>query len=110
MAIPKRRSQWNAVRLVKSLRGEGVLCGRRSRSRPVSYCIDLYAQGVYLSGDGDIRGDLVDLVDKVPINARLRLADGEEVEISFRAIEPDVASIELASPVPSTLASSDEQA
>jgi hypothetical protein len=87
-----------------------VLCGKKSRSRPVYYCIDVYAQGAYLTGDGDIRGELVDLVDKVPINARLRLADGEEVEIAFRAIEPDVASIELVSPVPSALASADEQA
>jgi len=101
----KRRSHWNTIRLVKSLRGDGVLLGNWRGFRPVSYCIDLYALGQLLSGDGDIRGDLSDLVCRAPTNARLRLASGEEVQLAFCSIEPEAASIELLAPVPAGLAS-----
>lgn len=101
---PKRRSHWNAVRLVTSLRGDGVLLGKWRGTRPVHYCIDVYALGLLLSGDGDIRGDLSDLVGRAPTNARLRLAGGEEVQLVLCAIEPEMASIELLAPVPAGLA------
>jgi len=71
----------------------------------VSYCIDVYALGLLLSGDGDIRGDLSDLVCRAPTNARLRLAGGEELQFVFCAIETEMASIELLAPVPAGLAS-----
>jgi hypothetical protein len=101
----KRRSPWNTIRLVKSLRGEGVLFGPWRGFRRVSYSIDVFALGQLLSGDGDIRGDLSDLVCKAPTNARLRLAGGEEVQLALCAIETEMASIELLAPVPAGLAS-----
>jgi hypothetical protein len=93
-------SRGGPLRLVKSLRGDGTLMWGRQANRPVSYSIDVYAQGTLMSGDGDVRGELVDLVGKTPVNLRLRLADGEEVRIMFRDISADVASIELLDPAP----------
>jgi hypothetical protein len=87
------------LRLVKSLRGDGALMWGRQATRPVSYSIDLYAQGHFTSGDGDVRGEFRDLVGKTPMNLRLRLAGGEEVRIIFRDVGVEVASIELLSPV-----------
>jgi hypothetical protein len=91
------------LRLVKSLRGEGTLVWGRRPSRGVSYSIDLYGQGSSLSGDGDVRGDFTDLVGRDPADVRLRLANGEEAAIVLIDIEADAASIELLSPVSSSL-------
>lgn len=90
------------MRLLKSLRGEGVLLWGRSASRPVSYAIDLYGQGPLLSGDGEVVGDLADLVGKAPANPRLRLASGQEAALVLHGIEADSATIELERPVAST--------
>jgi hypothetical protein len=94
----------NGIRLLKTLRGEGALSWGKRGSRAVSYCIDLYGQGRFLSADGDVRGDLADLVGRTPSNARLRLASGEEVRFAFCSIEADMASIELLNPVSAALA------
>jgi len=87
------------LRLVRSLRGDGTLMWGRRGARPVSYAIDLYAQGCLLSGDGDVRGEFADLVGKAPADARLQLASGETVQIVFCDIAADTATIELQRPV-----------
>ena len=89
------------LRLVKSLRGDGTLMWGRRAARPVSYSIDLYAQGSLLSGDGDVRGEFADLVGRQPADARLRLADGEIYQLVFCDIAADTATIELLRPAPS---------
>ena len=76
--------------------------GQRGQ-RAVTYAIDLYGQGQLLSGDGEVLGDLADLVDRAPANVRLRLASGQEAAVVFRDIEADSASIELSQPVPADL-------
>ena len=73
--------------------------GRRS-ARAVSYSVDLYGQGPRLTGDGEVVGDLSDLVGRSPVGVRLRLASGEEAALIFRGIAADGASIELLRPVP----------
>jgi len=96
------------LRLLRTLRGEGVLMWGSRGARNVDYCVDLYGQGRFLTGDGDVRGDLADLVGRTPMNVRLRLAGGEEVRIGLCAIEADFASIELLAPVSAALASAGE--
>ena len=65
-----------------SLRGEGVLLWDAGE-RPVSYRIDLYAQGDQRSSNGDIQGDLAAFVDEAPAGLRLKLDDGREVEVEL---------------------------
>ena len=96
------RSRGGPLRLLKSLRGDGTLMWGRSATRNVAYAIDLYGQGPMLSGDGEVRGDLADLVDRVPANLRLRLASGREVPIALAGIEADSASLDLVNPAPAT--------
>ena len=93
------RGRAGPLRLLRSLRGDGALVWGRRSSVAVSYCVDVYGQGRWLSGDGDIRGDLTELVGRTPVNARLRLADGHEASIAIRDIGADSASIELLNPV-----------
>ena len=97
------RGRTGPLRLLKSLRGDGALLWGRHATRAVSYSVDLYGQGRWLSGDGDVRGDLSDLVGRAPVNLRLRLADGREAPVALRDIEPELASIELVNPVPESL-------
>ncbi|HEY1435778.1 MAG TPA: hypothetical protein VGG65_10400 [Thermoanaerobaculia bacterium] len=92
------RTRGGPLRLVKSLRGEGTLMWGRGSAREVSYSIDLYGQGPLLSGDGDVRGNLADLVGRSPANVRLRLASGHEAPITLCGIEADSASIDLVKP------------
>jgi hypothetical protein len=92
------------LRLLKTMRGEGALVWGKRGFRRVNYCLDLYGHGRILSGDGDMRGDLADLVGRIPLNARLRLAGGEEVRIAFCDIDAEVASIELLAPMSAGLA------
>ncbi len=75
----------------------------RGAARAVTYSIDLYGQGQYLTGDGEVVGDLADLVGRAPSNPRLRLASGEETALIFRGIAADGASIELLRPLPAAL-------
>jgi hypothetical protein len=93
------RGRAGPLRLVQSLRGEGALVWGRQSSVAVSYSLDVYGQGRLLSGDGDVRGNLVNLVGRSPLNLRLRLEGGHEASISIRDIAPDSASIELTRPV-----------
>jgi hypothetical protein len=86
------------LRLVRSLRGDGTLMWGRRAARPVSYSIDLYAQGELMSGDGDICGEFTDLVGRMPSDARLKLASGETVQLKLGDIAADTASIELLRP------------
>ena len=83
------------LRLIGTLRGEGVLLWGKSASRPVSYAVDLYREGELQSANGDVRGDLTGLVDRVPVNVRLRLHDGVEVDVLLSDIEAEAAAIEL---------------
>ena len=93
------RGRGGPLRLLKSLRGEGKLVWGRRSARAVTYSIDLYGQGAMLSGDGEVQGDLTDLVGKATVGVRLQLASGQEAAINLRGIEADSASIELAHPV-----------
>jgi hypothetical protein len=95
------RSRGGPLRLLKSIRGDGTLMWGRRATRDVAYSIDLYGQGPLLSGDGDVRGDLSDLVGRAPANVRLRLASGQETEIVLCGIEADSASIDLVKPASS---------
>lgn len=79
-----------------SLRGEGALLWN-AEQRPVSYRIDLYAQGDQHSSNGDISGDLSALVDGAPEGVRLKLDDGREVEVTLLDTETDTARIEVTS-------------
>jgi hypothetical protein len=79
-----------------SLRGEGALLWDAGE-RPVSYRIDLYAQGDQRSGNGDIQGDLAAFLDEAPAGLRLKLDDGREVEVALTDTEIDAARIELTS-------------
>jgi hypothetical protein len=97
------RGRTGPLRLLKSLRGEGTLLWGRQSARAVSYSVDLYGQGRWLSGDGDVRGELADLAGRVLLNLRLRLADGREALVAIRDVQPDSASIELLNPVPASL-------
>jgi len=94
------RGRGGALRLLKSLRGDGTLMWGQRATRAVTYSIDLYGQGQMLSGDGEVLGNLSDLVGRAPSNPRLRLASGQEAALVFRGISADSASIELARPVP----------
>jgi len=94
------RSVGGRLRLIGTLRGQGTLLWGKSGSRGVSYALDLYGQGPMRSGNGDVRGDLALLVERVPANVRLRLEDGVEVEISLSDIEAETAVIELRGDVP----------
>lgn len=69
------------MKLRGSLRGLGALVWD-AQEHPVSYRIDLYAQGEQRSGNGDIEGDLGPFVDAPPAGLRLKLDDGREVEVS----------------------------
>jgi len=86
------------LRLVKSLRGEGLLMWGRRASRRVAYRIDVYRQGLLLSGDGELSGEFSELVGRSPPNARLRLAGGQELPVGLLDIGADAASVELLSP------------
>jgi hypothetical protein len=97
------RARGGPLRLLKSLRGDGTLMWGRRSARPVVYSIDLYGQGSMMSGDGDVQGDLSELVGRSPSNVRLRLSDGQEAAIALRGIEADSASIELAHPLTARL-------
>lgn len=89
------------LRLLKSLRGDGMLMwGVRARRR-VAYRIDVYRQGILLSGDGEVSGELSELVGRSPANPRLRLSGGQEVAVGFLDIGADAASIELVGSLPS---------
>jgi hypothetical protein len=94
------RGRGGPLRLLRSLRGDGTLMWGRRTARPVSYSLDLYGQGTMLSGDGEVAGDLADLVGRAPVGVRLRLASGQEAPIVLRGIQADSACIELTSPVP----------
>ena len=98
-----KRGRAGPLRLLKSLRGDGTLIWGRRSARPVSYCIDLYGQGSWFTGDGDVRGDFADLVGRSPADVRLRLSDGREAAVALGDIAADVASIELVDPVPDDL-------
>ncbi len=91
------------LRLLQSVRGEGPLMSARRAARPVAYCIDIYAQGKFRSGDGDVSGDFRDLVGRSPADVRLRLANGLELRVALRGVTKDSASIELLAPAPATL-------
>ena len=93
------RARGGPLRLLKSLRGDGTLLWGRRGSRAVAYSIDLYGQGPLISGDGEVQGDLAELVGRAPPDVRLRLASGHEAPIVLRDIEPDSAALELAQPV-----------
>ena len=93
-----RSSRGGQLRLIRSFRGSGTLLWGRSATRPVSYSIDIYAQGSFLTADGDVRGRLDDLVGKRPANLRLRLDKGEEARVLFGDISADTASIEIVDP------------
>jgi hypothetical protein len=97
------RGRTGPLRLLKTLRGDGTLVWGRRSTRAVSYSVDLYGQGRWLSGDGDVRGELSELVGRALLNVRLRLADGLEAPISIRDIDAESASIELVNPVPEGL-------
>lgn len=90
------RRSGRPLRLVGTLRGEGVLLWGSRASRPVSYAVDLYREGELQSGNGDVRGDLSGLVGRVvPPGVRLRLQDGVEVEVLLSDVEAEAAAIEL---------------
>ena len=101
------RSRGGPLRLLKSLRGDGTLLWGRNSTRDVAYAIDLYGQGPMLSGDGEVRGDLANLVGRTPPNLRLRLASGRETAIALCGTEPESASVDLVNPAPATF--EDEQ-
>lgn len=100
-----KRGRAGPLRLLKSLRGDGTLMFGRRSTRPVTYCVDLYGQGAWLTGDGDVRGEFADLIGRAPADVRLRFSDGQEAAIALRDIETGVASIELLDPVPQGLGS-----
>lgn len=77
-----------------SLRGVGALVWDAG-VRPVSYRLDLYAQGDQRSSNGDIEGDLVPFMDEAPTGLRLKLDDGREVEVSLLDTEANAARIEI---------------
>lgn len=77
-----------------SLRGDGALIWDAGE-RPVSYRIDLYAQGDQHSSNGEIQGDLGVFIDDTPAGLRLKLDDGREVEVLLLDTEADAARIEL---------------
>ncbi len=77
-----------------SLRGDGALIWDAGE-RPVSYRIDLYAQGDQHSSNGDIQGDLGEFIEDTPAGLRLKLDDGREVEVLLLDTEADAARIEL---------------
>jgi hypothetical protein len=89
-----------AVRLIRSIRGEGTLLWGAQGARAVTYAIDVFRQGQMSTASGDVRGDLANLVSRVPANVRLRFADGAEVSASLADIEADGAMIELLGPAP----------
>ena len=96
-----RSHRGGPLKLVKSLRGDGILMWGRRACRRVAYRIDVYRQGLLISGDGEVSGEFSELVGRSPANARLRLAGGQEVPVGFLDIGADAASIELVGPLPS---------
>ena len=90
-----RPSVSGPLRLAATLRGKGVLLWGKQGQAPVSYAVDVYRQGPSQVANGDVRGDLARLAGRAPTDARLRLANGEEVRVSLADIDVDMASIEV---------------
>ena len=81
------------MRLIKTLRGKGELRWGARQKREVSYGIDFYSQGALRSAAGDVRGDLAALADRPRVEARLRLEDGEELQVDRTAVAISVAHV-----------------
>ncbi|HEX5378332.1 MAG TPA: hypothetical protein VFW47_07140 [Phenylobacterium sp.] len=100
-ATPPRsqRSRWREpprLKLLKSLRGEGVLVWSGG-SIPVAYELDVFGNGDHRTASGHLEGDFAALNtedEATPLPAaRLRLDGGREIEIDLSSA--DVSSAEF---------------
>jgi len=89
----------NSMKLLGSLRGDGVLSWD-DRTAAVHYQLDLFEGRDRRSGSGVLDGELADLEAREE-PARLRLADGFEIEIVLVQVDEDGAMFEARSELPS---------
>ena len=94
--VPAHRSKgqrgYSPIRFLGSLRGEGALVAGRRRT-PVTYQLDQYEGSAGLTGNGALEGPLGEAA-AAGDQARLRLDDGREVEVTLQETEADGAVFE----------------
>lgn len=89
----------NSVKLLGSLRGDGLLTHAEA-SIPVSYQLDIYEGRNRRTGGGALEGPLAPLADTEVKEALLRLATGEQIEVVLSEIEADGAYFETRGDIP----------
>ena len=83
------------MKLVRTLRGEGVLVALRSEI-PVVYGIDIFDEGPRRTATGWIEGAFAAFT-RIKA-ARLRLADGVEIGVGLDVQDPHGAVVEISDP------------
>ena len=94
--VPAQRSKgqrgYTPIKFLGSLRGEGALLTGRRRT-PVTYQLDQYESASGRTGNGALDGPLGPKAGAGD-QARLRLEDGREVEITLQETDGDGAVFE----------------
>lgn len=85
-----------ALRLTRSLRGQGALIGRRTEVL-VAYSIDIFSEGPRCTANGWIDGACAAFA-RVKA-ARLRLSNGFEIEINLEVQDANTATVEVSDPL-----------
>lgn len=87
-----------SMKLIRTLRGEGVLVAENGETA-VGYGLDLFETRGARAGSGTLDGDLSGLGEQ-PRSLRLRLAGGFEVEIHLDQLDQDGATFSTRGPLP----------
>lgn len=99
-AASSRRRGEARMRLLKALRGPGVLIWSGGWA-PVTYELDVFRLGATCVGSGSLEGDLAvlsaDFQLDVAGGTRLRTADGWEVSVELIGLDGDAASFDVTS-------------
>lgn len=88
-----RANRWSTLRLLGTLRGEGVLIGLGAETA-VRYQIELFKRGAQETAAGEVER-LQGSLRGEPCPARLRLSDGVEIAIALTDVRADVATFDV---------------
>ena len=84
-----------SLKLLKTLRGDGVLLAG-DRSMPVSYQLDLYADGDRTVGSGSVDADFTGMAEDLEGGeAQLTLEDGSVMGVTLETVEDDGAEFQI---------------